>query len=268
MVKTFLMCPPDKFEVSYVINPWMQDYVGKISKEVAVRQWNGLAEKLSKIANISLIPQIEGFPDMVFTANAGSVFKNKEFVLSNFKFNERKGEEFFFHKWFENNGYEVKEMPSFIEFEGDGDCLRSKDGVVWLGTGFRTSKDSLDHIFELSGKVFHVEKLELVNPNFYHLDTCFCPLSGGEVIYFPEAFSASSNLKIKHRFGKKLIEVEAIDANNFACNAINVCGDLILNKASEGLKRTLKKLNYNVIETDLTEFMKSGGSSKCLVLEL
>ena len=30
--------------------------------------------------------------------------------------------------------------------------------------------------------------LELVNPRFYHLDTCFCPLAPGVAIYYPEAF--------------------------------------------------------------------------------
>ena len=30
--------------------------------------------------------------------------------------------------------------------------------------------------------------LELVDPYYYHLDTCFCPLSPGEAIYFPPAF--------------------------------------------------------------------------------
>jgi N-dimethylarginine dimethylaminohydrolase len=32
--------------------------------------------------------------------------------------------------------------------------------------------------------------LELVNPRFYHLDTCFCPLAPGEALYYPDAFDA------------------------------------------------------------------------------
>ena len=30
--------------------------------------------------------------------------------------------------------------------------------------------------------------LELVDPRFYHLDTCFCPLAPGVAIYYPGAF--------------------------------------------------------------------------------
>ena len=30
--------------------------------------------------------------------------------------------------------------------------------------------------------------LELVDPRFYHLDTCFCPVAPGVAIYYPGAF--------------------------------------------------------------------------------
>jgi len=40
---SFLMCRPDYFGVSYVINPWMTENVNKASAERAKTQWQRLA---------------------------------------------------------------------------------------------------------------------------------------------------------------------------------------------------------------------------------
>ena len=40
-----------------------------------------------------------------------------------------------------------------------------------------------------------VVDLQLVDPRFYHLDTCFCPLEGGYVMYYPPAFDPESRDK-------------------------------------------------------------------------
>ena len=34
--------------------------------------------------------------------------------------------------------------------------------------------------------------LELATDRFYHLDTCFCPLAGGKLLYYPPAFTAEA----------------------------------------------------------------------------
>ncbi len=41
--------------------------------------------------------------------------------------------------------------------------------------------------------------LELVSGKYYHLDTCFVPLSGGEILYYPPAFSKASLTAIRDR---------------------------------------------------------------------
>src|ERR1700733_7001993 len=88
----FLMCPPDLFDVDYVINPWMEGNVNKSSRELAAKQWEALNKSLAKCADVTLIDPRAGLPDMVFTANAGLVLGEK-FVLSRFLHQERQGEE-------------------------------------------------------------------------------------------------------------------------------------------------------------------------------
>src|SRR5512145_2728489 len=88
----FLMCPPDLYDVEYVINPWMEGNVHKPSRESAMQQWRGLYELLKKVAEVERIVPAPGLPDMVFTANAGLAVGTRA-ILSRFLHRERQGEQ-------------------------------------------------------------------------------------------------------------------------------------------------------------------------------
>src|SRR5262245_35774788 len=105
----FLMCPPDVYDVDYVINPWMEGNVHKPSREAARTQWEALAALIAARAELVRIAPAPGWPDMVFTANAG-VALGKKVVLSRFLHPERQGEEPHFKKWFRTHGFEVFEL--------------------------------------------------------------------------------------------------------------------------------------------------------------
>ena len=83
--------------------------------------------------------------------------------------------------------------------------------------------------------------LRLVDERFYHLDTCFCPLSDGYLLYYPPAFDFYSNQLIERRVpAEKRLVVDEVDALQFACNAVNVDRIVILNRASDGLRQRLE----------------------------
>jgi lysine-ketoglutarate reductase/saccharopine dehydrogenase-like protein (TIGR00300 family) len=108
-----------------------------------------------------------------------------------------------------------------------------------------------------------------MDERFYHLDTCFCPLANGYLLYYPGAFDSYSNRVIEMRVApEKRIAIMEADAVNFACNAVNVDSIVIMNKASDGLKSRLAEVGFQVIETPLTEFLKAGGAAKCLTLRV
>lgn len=123
------------------------------------------------------------------------------------------------------------------------------------------------HLRDLWG--VEVVSLRLVDPRFYHLDTCFCPLRDGHLMYFPAAFDAEANTKIEMRYPKeRRIPVREVDALRFACNAINVGRLILLNEISDELCRRLEACGFLVAQVQLTEFLKAGGAAKCLVLRL
>ncbi len=263
----FLMCAPDHYDVDYVINPWMEGNIHKSSRDRAVEQWQGLFHILKDRAVVDLVKPQKGVPDMVFTANAGLVLGNNV-VLSRFFHKERQGEEPFFKEWFESQGFTVYELPKDLPFEGAGDALLDREGRwLWAGYGFRSELDSHPHLAKWLD--IEVLSLRLMDERFYHLDTCFCPLTDGYLLYYPPAFDSYSNRLIELRVpAEKRIIVSEKDAVNFACNAVNVDRVVIMNKATDELKRRLTNLGFEVIETPLTEFLKAGGAAKCLTLRV
>lgn len=264
---TFLMCPPTLYDVNYVINPWMAGNVNRSSRRRAADQWEALHTAVAKIADVLLVEPQPGSPDMVFTANAGLVFGGIV-ALSSFYHPERQGEEPHFRRWFQESGFAIRDLPCRTPFEGEGDALFEADGSrLWVGHGPRTNENSLRQLTDLWG--VEVVPLRLIDPRFYHLDTCFCPLSNGEILYYPAAFDPESQKRIQVRYPKaKRICVSEADALSFACNAVNIGINILLNWIGTGLSAELQSLGYQVIQIELTEFLKAGGAAKCLVLRL
>jgi lysine-ketoglutarate reductase/saccharopine dehydrogenase-like protein (TIGR00300 family) len=263
----FLMCAPEHYDVDYVINPWMEGNVHRSSKDLAITQWTRLRDLLAARARVELIEPQPGLPDLVFTANA-AVVVDDAVVMARFFHPERQGEEPWFQRWFESQGYRVSLLPPDLPFEGAGDALLDRaGGWLWAGYGFRSELDAHPHLAKALG--VEVLSLRLMDERFYHLDTCFCPLSDGGLLYYPPAFDFYSNRLIESRVSaENRLAVGEADALAFACNAVNVGSTVILNQASPELRQRLEERGYTVLATPLTEFLKAGGAAKCLTLRL
>ena len=262
-----LMCAPDHYDVDYVINPWMEGNIHKSTRDRSVEQWNQLHHAIKERAIVELVEPQKGWPDMVFTANAGLVLGDNA-IVSRFYHKERQGEEPYFKEWFANNGFHVFELPKDLPFEGAGDALFDREGRwLWAGYGFRSELDSHPYIAQWLDT--EVLSLRLIDERFYHLDTCFCPLTGGYLLYYPPAFDSYSNRLIELRIPEeKRIVVEEPDAVKFACNAVNINHTIIMNQISESLQQRLNDAGFEVVQTPLSEFLKAGGAAKCLTLRV
>jgi len=261
-----LMCPPMYFNVDYDINPWMSDNINQVDKDLAERQWKKLYNALREVADVYLIDPQPGLPDMVFTANAGFYKKKHNMVyISNFRNEQRKGEEVHFIEWFKENGYSI--VYTHYPFEGEGDLLKGDMEQHWIGWGFRSDKRIHDE-FPFTN-IDNLKKLHLVDPRFYHLDTCFAPLMREKgVIWYPDAFSEESQKKIRKYTDKKFsVEVTEEEALTFACNAVIIKNHVFMPECNSVADK-LTKLGYKVQQFEMSEFMKSGGACKCLVMKI
>jgi N-dimethylarginine dimethylaminohydrolase len=264
---TIVLCAPTYFGVDYVINPWMEHHLGDADHALATEQWNELRRRLQAEARLEFIPPKPLLPDMVFTANAGLVVGGKA-IVSRFRTMERRGEESLFQEWFIQRGLEIEPWPEDVAFEGAGDALLDRGRhLIWCGYGFRSSADAPSLIERIIER--RTIGLRLVDPRFYHLDTCFCPLSEGRLLYFPAAFNDVARQTIESLVPKEdRIAVGAQDAASFACNAVEANGRIFLNDASLELQAQLRDFGLEPIVTPLSEFLKAGGGAKCLTLRL
>jgi N-dimethylarginine dimethylaminohydrolase len=261
------MCPPVHFGVEYIINPWMQGQIHSTNPELASRQWSRLHALLSERAEIAWLPAVAGLPDLVFTANAALVYRERA-VVSSFRFPERQPESAHFAKWLMADGFETHTLPPGLLFEGAGDALFDRgEALLWFGYGMRSdlaAKAYLEQFVDVE-----VQALRLIDPRFYHLDTCFCPLERGYLLYYPPAFDQASNAAIEARVPQdRRLALSREDTVNFACNTVNIGRSVILNHASPELVAQLNDAGFEVITTGLSEFMRAGGAAKCLSLRL
>jgi N-dimethylarginine dimethylaminohydrolase len=264
---TYLMCPPEWYDVNYVINPWMAGNLHQPSRDTAFAQWRSLYQHLQQIADVRLLHAREGSPDMVYVAHAALV-QHGVAAVSSFTHPQRQTEEQHLRRWFQDAGFLVWETPRETSFEGEGDALfDANGGHLWAAHGVRTCLHSHRHVAD----AWHtpVTSLHLVDPRFYHLDICFAPLSGGHVLYFPEAFDAASRQKIEAAYAvDKRIAVSELEATQFACNVINVGQKILMGAVKTDLAERLSGVGYDVMELPLSEFQRGGGSAKALALRL
>ena len=257
------MCPPDHFGIEYEINPWMNVRVGS-DAERSRRQWTALFETLQELGVVvELIEPVPGLPDLVFTANAGLVYRNL-FINSNFRFGVRQGETARFEAWAHRRGLEVVRLPADSYFEGAGDALFCGE-TLFAGYRFRSDVRSHQWVGERLG--VEVLPMELVDPRFYHLDTCFCPLAPDWALYYPGAFDEYGRSVLRDRI-PNLIEVAPEEAISFSCNAVVVGKTVVLNQGAPKLADTLEQAGFAVRPLEFSEFIKSGGSAKCLTLRI
>jgi N-dimethylarginine dimethylaminohydrolase len=262
-VPTILMCPPDYYGIEYEINPWMSRQ-RQSDPAKARQQWTALKQLLEAAgAKIELLQPQPGLPDMVFTANAAIIYRNTA-VMAHFRHPQRQGEVAFDEAWLKDAGFDIRHVPDDLHFEGAGDALFCGD-TLFAGYRIRSHARGHQQIGEMLG--CRVIPVELVDPYYYHLDTCFCPLAPGEAIYFPPAFDDYGRAALQAHI-PKLIEIDAAEAPSFACNAVVVGRNVVTNTGCPKLHESLCGRGFTPHETPLDEFVKAGGSAKCLTLRL
>gem|GEM_PF-3085615 len=233
-------------------------------------------------------------PDLVFRPESGMVFshKGKNYVfLSNFSSEHGHGERIreakFNRDWFKARGYEVIEMPASLPFESaDVKFVKHGDSAtIIFGWGYRSSRRAIHQIVKkverIVGKAVFKKKFEIIlaeeiTEDAYHIDTALKEIPiirRGKIVdetimYHPGAFSPETQRVLRERFPGAVI-LSDVDAKNFAANSVTIGKSIIMDdRVSGALEAELIRRGMKVVRVNLLEFYRSGGGSKCLVLEL
>lgn len=265
--RRYLMCRPDRFTVSYRINPWMHPE-DPTDTSLAVRQWESLQDAYRTLGHtIELIDPLDGLPDMVFAANGGFTLDGVAYG-ARFAHPERAAEGPAYLDWFREAGFRVVE-PEFVN-EGEGDIMLVGDTIL-AGTGFRTDPRSHDEVRRIYDR--EVVSLTLVNPSFYHLDTAISVLdpltddADANIAYLPEAFGEEGNRILQERY-PDAVRVSTQDAAVLGLNSISDGRNVVIASRATGFEAQLRERGYNPIGVDLSELLLGGGGVKCCTLEL
>lgn len=269
--KRVIMVDPDYFDVLYVINPHMEGHIGGVDTTKARQQWDAMRQTLAQTGlEVHVVSGEAGLPDMVFCANQSLPSRRSDgsldVIMSIMHADQRKAEVPFIEHFYREQGYQIHHLDhnKIADFEGMGDAIwHPGRRLIWGGYGYRSSLAAYEEV----SRILQVDviALELVDPAFYHLDTCLSFLNENSALYYPKAFT-ETGLEMLRAFIPNLIEVSTEDAiDGFACNALCADGKNVL--IHHGLQQTNRKLSdagFTVHELDTSEFLKSGGSVFCM----
>jgi N-dimethylarginine dimethylaminohydrolase len=248
---------------------WSADPAG--NGAAALAAWTALKTAIeAQGARVRVVPGLAGQPDMVFPANAAIVLDRKALV-ARFRCGERRGEEPGFLAAFEALRLQgVLDRVEQIEVvqEGAGDCIwDARRRLFWVGDGPRSSPEAAPIIARRFGQT--VVRLPLASERYYHLDTCFCPLPGGEILFYPPALTPEACGRLRDIVpAEQLIEATQADAEGFCVNAVALRRTIVMAKPAADLERRLGERGYRVVGLDLSPFILSGGGAFCMTLRL
>jgi len=260
--RSYLMCPPEYFAVTYAINPWMRPDA-PVDAARAMRQWTALRATYESLGHsVATIEPVAELPDMVFAANGATVVDGTVLGVR-FRYPERDGEAEAYLSWFRSHGYARVHSPAYVN-EGEGDILVAGDALL-AGHGFRSEVAAATELEAVFGR--RVVSLRLVDPRFYHLDTALCVLDASTAMYYPAAFDDAGRAALATAFDE-LIEAKDEDAEALGLNAVSDGLHVVLAQQADGLARSLFARGFVPVPVDMSELLKAGGGAKCCTLEL
>jgi N-dimethylarginine dimethylaminohydrolase len=281
MIRVFI--DASRFEIlpiQHGQNPYIDiSYDAKKYQHILKKQHDRVVDAFTASPSIvGRLPAITcPLPDIVFMANAGLSLPRLSkplLLLPNMKYKQRQAELPYLKKIYHDMKLETIDYPGKEPFEGQAE-LKWFDGgrKAICGYGHRSTKQTfveLDRFFE---KIYGKEKPELlvirlISPYYYHLDVAMLEYDEKCIIH-KRSVSPESLRKIEAFLGMENVTV--IDTkDSFCLNAVVDGSHLITHKLSDPLlKGRLESLtNRKVKEIDTSEFEKSGGSVRCMTLDI
>jgi N-dimethylarginine dimethylaminohydrolase len=270
--RRYVMVRPDHFRIDYAINPYM-DLADQPDPQRAMAQWVDLVSTLERLgAQVEVVPQRADAPDLVYAMNLGlgvvrpdgTGLVTGHVVMSHMRYAERRMETQSAGSWFEASG----RSTSYVGRDGVGAHLEAGDVFAWgdalvAGFGPRTEELALKHL--ATDLAVRVRGVRITHPAMYHLDLAFCPLDDRRALGAPGAFDAESARALLDLVPEPLVLTDEEALTTFCANSIVIGRTVVMPAGSPA--RVIGRLRdwaFAVVEVDVSEFHKGGGSIRCL----
>lgn len=263
-IKTTCLTEYDKLKKVIVCEPkfLMKPESLEVSIDLAIKQHRHFVSALKDYGvEVLQIEPLQQFPEQVFTRDTGFVLGGEMFVarVQNYK---RQGEEHHLSKLLEERDVPFQAL-SMGMIEG-GDVLIDKN-TVYVGQSNRTNEEASKELQRLLPD-YEVIMIPFTDA-YLHLDCVFNILSATEALIYSEEIHGDKIELLKKRYD--LINVTKEEQANLATNILSLGEKRVFSlPKNKELNFDLRQRGYEVIEVDISEVIKFGGSFRCCTLPL
>ncbi|WP_231687919.1 dimethylarginine dimethylaminohydrolase family protein [Bacillus sp. FJAT-27251] len=264
VLKRVILCQPQYMTIRDVINETQRHFKDEgIHIERALEQHEAMVSTLRQNGvEVILLPYHKKYPEQVFTRDVGFTLGNTIFV-ADMASKVRQGEDDVLKQWLEDEGF------SYYNIIGDniegGDVIIDRD-TIFIGLSERTNQKAVDHITPLLSK-FEVKAIQF-KAEYLHLDCVFNVVSPDTAIIYPDALTEEDIQLFRSRY-KDIIEVTEEEQFTLGTNVLSIGNKKVLSlPVNKGVNKELRARGFEVIEVDITEIIKSGGSFRCCTLPI
>ena len=262
-LKRVILCQPQYMTIRQVINETQEQFKNEgIHIERALEQHAEFVKTLQKYdVDVVLLPYHQKFPEQVFTRDIGFTLGETIFV-ANMATDVRAGEENVLKQWLED---EVISYYNLVEDHIEGGDVIIDGDTIYVGLSSRTDQAAADHLQRLltNFKVVAIPFKE----KYLHLDCVFNVVSQEVALIYPKALTQKDIELFSSRYD--LIEVSEEEQFQLGTNVLGIGNKRVLSlPVNQYVNKQLRERGFEVLEVDITEIIKSGGSFRCCTLPI
>ncbi|PKR83425.1 dimethylarginine dimethylaminohydrolase family protein [Heyndrickxia camelliae] len=263
LLKRVILCQPQYMTIREVINETQEHFKNEgIHIERALAQHAELVKTLeANDIEVILLPYHKKYPEQVFTRDIGFTLGQTIFVAK-MATDVRAGEEDVLKQWLEDEQISYYNLVE-ERIEG-GDVVIDRE-TIYVGLSNRTEKKAVEHLQRLLSR-FQVIPIAF-KEKYLHLDCIFNVVSPEVALVYPNALTKKDIDFFASRYN--LIEVSEEEQFQLGTNVLSIGNNRILSlPVNQKVNAQLRNHGFHVIEVDITEIIKSGGSFRCCTLPI
>ncbi len=261
-LRDVLLAKPLYFDIITLETPWQRRWAGKIDKNLAMKQHENMCTVLkSERVRCHFLPIVKDY-DQKDSRDVGIISSKGAIVATQKHIDVKGGEAGAFIEFCNKNNIPVLNKDYKIRFEG-GDFFFVDESTAIIGVGARTEFTSAEAMQKLLNK----PNMQIIPHKVsHHLDGAFNIISKNLAVLDERYVNAECFPYIKN---KKIISTSKEDFMTMPANFLLLNENKILaDSGCHKFNKILERERVEVIEVEVSELKKNGGSIRCMTLPI
>lgn len=262
-LRDVLLSKPLYFDIATLETSWQKKWARKLDRNLAMKQHENMCSALeTEGVKCHFLPIVKGDPDQKDSRDVGIISSKGAIVATQKHIDVKKGEAEAFIEFCNKNKIPILNEDMKIRFEG-GDFFFVDESTAIIGVGARTDLESA----KLVQKLLNKSNFQIVPHKVsHHLDGAFNIISKDLVVLDERYVNKKDFQYLKD---KRIISVSKEDPMSMPTNFLLLKENKILaDSGFHEFNKKLEKEGVEVIEVDVSELKKNGGSIGCMTLPI